>query len=281
MRILLAGATGAIGRQLLPKLRTQGHRVTALTRSADRCAHLRDAGAEPVVADVYDAPVLAKAVAAAEPDVVIHQLTDLADVDMGANSRIRQVGSRHLVDAALAVGVRRIIAQSIAWAYQPGEHPAAEKTRLDLESADRAGMVAGVTALEGAAAELPEWVVLRYGQFYGPGTWYAPDGRFATAARAGELPTTADVVSFVHVADAADAAVAALDWPSGAVNVCDDEPAPGSDWVPVFCRAVGAPPPQTDPRPRTPWARGADNSLARSFGWRPGHRNWRDGFAPL
>ena len=127
--------------------------------------------------------------------------------------------------------------------------------------------------------ELPEWVVLRYGTLYGPGTWFGPDGARAAEARSGELVAGRDVSSFVHADDAADAAVAALDWPSGEVNICDDEPAPGVSWVPAFAEECGGPAPPVDGEPPAPWARGATNQRARSeLGWEPVHRSWRSGF---
>jgi nucleoside-diphosphate-sugar epimerase len=270
MHVLLAGATGAIGRRLLPLLLAGGHRVTGLTRSEARAGELRSVGVEPVVVDVVDASALTDTVRAAKPDVVLHQLTDLGEQDRAANARLRTVGTRNLVDAALAAGTRRIVAQSIAFGYEDGPGPATEDTPL------RAGLP-GVPELESAVAELPEWVVLRYGLFYGPGTWYFPGGAMAERALAGDLVADEDVTSFVHIDDAAAAAVAACDWPSGPVNICDDEPAAGRVWVPVFCDAVGAPPP---PRAATlaPGARGADNHRSRSLGWRPTVATWREGF---
>jgi nucleoside-diphosphate-sugar epimerase len=285
MHVFIAGGTGVVGRRIIPLLIAQGHRVTALTRTEESGASVLAAGAVPALGDVYDAGTLARAVRDAAPDVVMHQLTDLSARDFAANSRIRKTGTRNLVDAALHAGVRRVVAQSIAWAYEPGDRPADETTPLDLSATSSRGRaVSGVTALETAVRELPEWVVLRYGLLYGHGTWYAPGGLMADQARAGELVADADVSSFVHADDAADAAVQALTWPSGAVNICDDEPAPGVEWVPRFCAAVGAPPPQdTDPAPaRHGWARGASNAYARDrLGWSPGHPSWRDGFAEL
>jgi nucleoside-diphosphate-sugar epimerase len=202
--------------------------------------------------------------------VVLHQLTDLAGEDRAANARLRTIGTRNLVDAALAAGTRRIVAQSIAFGYQDGPDPATEDVPL------RAGL-AGVPELESAVSELPEWVVLRYGLFYGPGTWYSPDGAMADRARAGDLIADESVASFVHIDDAASAAVAAFDWPSGPVNICDDEPAAAVAWAPVFCDAVGAPPP---PRvaTRSPGSRGANNQHARLRGWLPAVASWREGF---
>lgn len=280
MRILLAGSTGVVGKRLVPLLVAEGHHVTALTRRPERAAALRAAGADPAVVDVRDAGALAATVRDAEPEVVVHQLTDLGAADLAANSELRVTGTRNLVDAALAAGARRIVAQSIAWAYAGGDAPADEGTPFDLDAPEpRAGSVRGICALEAAVREAPEWVALRYGMFYGPGTWFAPDGLRADDARAGRLTADGDVTSFLHVDDAAAAAVAALGWPSGAVNVCDDEPAAARDWVPSFCTAVGAPPPPVSDAPRRAWARGADNRVAREeLGWTPEHPSWRQGF---
>jgi nucleoside-diphosphate-sugar epimerase len=279
VRVFLAGATGVVGRRLVPLLVAAGHQVTGLSRRPESAAALRAAGATPAVADVFDAAALAAAVRDAAPDVVVHQLTDLAEYDTAANARLRVTGTRNLVDAALSVGVRRVVAQSIAWAYAPGDDPATEDTPLDPATTDpRRATVRAVAALEGAVREAPEWVVLRYGLFHGPGTWYHPGGLMAERARAGQLPATGDVASLLHVDDAAAAAVAALGWPTGTVNVCDDDPAPGLAWVPAFCAWVGAPPPPTDPG-RAPGGRGARNEHPRrDLGWAPAHPSWRDSF---
>jgi nucleoside-diphosphate-sugar epimerase len=282
VRILLAGSTGVVGRRLVPLLVADGHHVTALTRYPERVPALRAAGAEPAVVDVRDAGALAETVRDTAPEVVVHQLTDLGAADLAANAELRVTGTRHLVDAALAAGTRRIVAQSIAWAYAGGDGPADENTPLDLDAPEpRATSVRGVAALEAAVRRAPEWVVLRYGMFHGPDTWFAPDGLRADDARAGRLVADGDVTSFLHVEDAAAAAVDALDWPSAAVNVCDDEPAAGRDWVPVFCAAVGAPTPPSADAPRRPWARGADNRRAREqLGWSPRHPSWRRALPP-
>lgn len=281
MHVFIAGGTGVLGRRIIPRLVAEGHRVTALTRTAEGGASLLSAGAVPALADVYDAEALTRAVRVASPDVVMHQLTDLTRGDTAANARIRVVGTRNLVDAARQAGVPRIVAQSIAWVYEPGERPAGESVPLDLTAPEpRRTSVEGVRALEAAVRELPEWVILRYGMLYGPGTWYAPDGMMADRARTGGLTAGADVTSFVHADDAAEAAVRALTWPSAAVNVCDDEPAPADDWAPAFAAAVGAPPPAPGNAERQGWARGADNTYARQeLGWTPDHPSWRKGFA--
>ncbi|GAA3117576.1 nucleoside-diphosphate-sugar epimerase [Kribbella aluminosa] len=285
MRIFVAGASGVIGRRLGPLLVAEGHQLTTLSR---RAAAPADAGAGPgdagpddsgprgarpggarpggarpgeagpvggsaggsvtrVVGDVYDREQLHRLVAVARPEVVMHQLTDLGARDFAANDRIRREGTRNLVDAALAAGVRRVISQSIAWAYEPGSAPADESTPLDLHSADEARRttVEAVATLEAITAEAPEWVVLRYGMLYGPGTWYAKGGLMANS----RLPTGPDITSFLHVDDAAEAATAALTWPSGPVNIVDDNPVPASTWSPIFTKSLNTPPPQpTHPR---------------------------------
>ncbi|MFJ6217433.1 NAD-dependent epimerase/dehydratase family protein [Streptomyces sp. NPDC092296] len=278
MRIFLAGATGAVGRVLLPLLLDAGHRVVAASRTAAGVERLRAQGADAVRLDVFDRAAVGDALRAAAPDAVVHQLTALADADPADNARVRREGTRNLVDAARAAGVGRMVAQSISWAYRPGDGPAGEDEPLDTGAPEpRATTVQGVAALEDAVAEIPEHVVLRYGTFYGPGTWYAPGGLMADRLRAGLLPADDGVSSFVHVQDAARAALLALDWPRGVVNVVDDDPAPAREWVPALAAALGAPAPE----PTTGgagWQRGARNTAARTLGWQPQHPTWRTGF---
>jgi nucleoside-diphosphate-sugar epimerase len=180
-RIFLAGAAGAVGMRLTPLLRQAGHQVFGTTRSADKAAILRGLGAQPLLVDVFDATALQRAVTQAEPDVVIHQLTDLPkNLDpakmrdaIARNARMRELGTRNLVTAALAARARRLVAQSIAWAYAAGPEPHAESDPLDTDAqGDRGITVRGVLALESAVLGSPplEGLVLRYGQLYGAGT---------------------------------------------------------------------------------------------------------------
>jgi nucleoside-diphosphate-sugar epimerase len=256
-----------------------GHAVIGTTRAEEKAGVLRTMGAIPVVVDAFDRERLAAAVRTAQPDVVMHQLTDLSARDSAANARMRTEGTRHLVDAARAAGVRRVIAQSIAWAYEPGSGPADESVPLDLTApAPRRILVDGVQALETTAAEVEDAVVLRYGLFYGPGTWYAPDGIIADQVRREEVPADASIASFIHVDDAARAALLALDWPPGIVNIVDDEPASGTIWLPVYAASLGAPAPRVGAGQQR-GARGATNRRARyDLHWRPTYPSWRDGF---
>jgi nucleoside-diphosphate-sugar epimerase len=207
----VAGATGVIGTALCDLLLRDGWRVVGVTRSPEKVARLRESGLEPVVVDVFDRTALRDAVIAAAPDVVVHQLTDLPKVatpeSMAAgrhrNARLREVGTAHLVEAAIAAGARRIVAQSIAFAYAPGAHPFSEDAPLDLTA------YPSIASLERAVLEsgIPG-IVLRYGRLYGPGTW--------TQAPPSEAP--------LHVDAAADAARLAMSrGEPGAYNVAEDD----------------------------------------------------------
>jgi len=215
MRIFLAGAAGAIGKRLVPLLLDAGHHVVGTTRSTTKADALRAAGVEPVVVDVFDAPALSRAVCAARPDIVVHQLTDLppgldpARMAEGTrrNARMRREGTRNLVAAAQAAGVRRLVAQSIAWMYAPGPEPHGEDDPLDVHAAGTRGVAAdGVATLERLTVAPPiDGVVLRYGHLYGPGT----------CTDAAEIPS-------LHVDAAASAALLAIEKErSGIYNIAE------------------------------------------------------------
>jgi nucleoside-diphosphate-sugar epimerase len=279
MRVFLVGAAGVIGRRLIPLLVASGHAVTGTTRVAEKCHLLQQLGASPVVVDVFEREQLFTVVRETQPDVIIHQLTDLSERNTAANAHIRKVGTRNLVDAAKEAGIRHLIAQSIAWAYAPGEGPADESVPLDIEAPGaRRVTIEGVQALESAVGEMERGVVLRYGVLYGPGTWYAPDGLIAEQVRRGQLVADEGVTSFLHVDDAARAALLALNWPHGVINVVDDEPASATVWLPVYAATLGASTPtvQTE-HPHA--ARGATNAKARRLlNWQPTYPSWREGF---
>ncbi len=307
MKVFLAGASGVIGRRLLPLLVSAGHEVTAITRSEERTAGLRAAGATPLVCDVFDAEGLAAALQAAAPEVVLHELTDLppkldprkAEQQTAGNDRIRTEGTRNLVAAALGAGARRMVAQSIAFAYPPsGAGLKVEDDELwDDAPWPWSRGVAALRELEHTVTRTDgiEGLVLRYGFFYGPGSAYADDGHFAGEVRRRRLPVVgggSGVFSFIHVDDAAAATVAAMEHGSpGIYNVVDDDPAPLRDWVPVYAEAVGAKPPRRVPA----WLarllagrqvagmatalRGSSNAKAKAeLGWQPRYASWRQGF---
>lgn len=281
MKILLAGATGVVGRLLMSQLVSAGHKVTGTTRSEARAEMITRLGGRPVLLDALDRDAVLTLLRVVRPDVVIHQLTDLATRDWAANSRLRIDGTRNLVDAAQAVGVERMIAQSISWVTVPGDRPAHETDPLDLAAPPpRDETIAGVAALERAVLELPVGVVLRYGRLYGAGTWYARNGWNSERILQGEVSATEAVVSFLHVEDAAAAALWALDAPAGVYNIVDDEPASGWEWLPVYAKLIDAPPPRIAAG-RERWERGESNAKARELGWRPHYPTWREGFAAV
>ncbi|MBN9492639.1 NAD(P)-dependent oxidoreductase [bacterium] len=279
MRIFVAGATGVIGRYTVPLLLQAGHEVTGITRSEERAAELDRMGAGGRVVDIYDREKLIESVREARPEAVMNLLTDLVTGNFSGNSRIRIEGTRNLVDAAKAAGARRMIAESLAWIYAAGDAPATEDDPVAFgEDSPRGENLEAVRILEEQSGELPECVILRYGALYGPATFYAADGGVAQRAKAGKLEATDAVTSFVHLQDSGSATAAAIEWPAGAYNIVDDEPAAGTVWAPVYASSVGAPPP-TRKAGRNPWERGASNAKARSQGWKLIYPSWREGFA--
>jgi nucleoside-diphosphate-sugar epimerase len=303
VNVFVAGASGAIGRQLLPLLLDAGHEVTAMTRSERNAVELRTAGARAVVADALDAPTVQDAVCSAAPDVVVHQLTAIpARIDprrfaeeFEATNHLRRRGTRNLVAAAIAAGAGQLIAQSIAQAYKPvGGWIKTEQDPLydDAPPAFRE-IFGAVIDLETTVLQARgiEPTVLRYGNFYGPGTRFAIDGSDAELVRAGQFPVAGEGSgrwSFIHVRDAATATVDAIaHGRRGVYNVVDDDPAAIADWLPVYAQALQAPsPPRTGP-PRSDYGaygmlhqRGASNAKAREqLGWSPRYGSWREGFS--
>jgi nucleoside-diphosphate-sugar epimerase len=300
MRVFLAGATGVIGRALTPLLARSGHEVIGMTRSEERAQELRERGARAVVCDALDASGVREAVVSSRPEAVIHELTEIprrmdprkAAAQLEPTNRLRREGTRNLIAAARQAGARRLIAQSIAFAYSPvGDWIKDEGSPLDLESA-YGGAVAAIASLEEQVLEV-DGIVLRYGYLYGPGTQFAPDGLYGELVRRRRLPIVGSGEgrwSFIHVEDAAAATVAALERGSpGAYNVVDDDPAPAREWIPLYAEALGAKPPFKAPV----WLgrlfggpaavagmttlRGASNEKARrELGWAPSRPSWRD-----
>jgi nucleoside-diphosphate-sugar epimerase len=304
MRVLVAGATGAIGKQLVPRLVAAGHEVHGMTRSQAKQAMLGELGAVPVVADALDPDQVAEAVARAKPDVIVHQLTAIGSVDLrhmdrdfALTNRLRTEGTDHLLSAGQAVGVRRLVAQSNgAFPYaRTGGAVKGEQDPLDPSPArEWRALVAAIRHLEAAVlgADWTEGIVLRYGAFYGPGTSLAPGEEQFELVRERMFPLVGGgggVWSFIHVADAADATVAAVEHGSrGVYNIVDDDPAPVAEWLPALARLLGAEQPMRAPRLAAGEAgavlmtelRGASNAKAkRELGWQPAHPSWRQGFA--
>jgi nucleoside-diphosphate-sugar epimerase len=308
MRVFVAGATGVMGRQLVPRLVAAGHEVHGMTRSGSKRAMLSELGAVPVVADALDPAQVAEAVGSARPDVIVHQLTAIGPVDprhfdrdFALTNRLRTEGTNHLLSAGHAMGVRRFVAQRYgAWWYlRTGGPVKTEEDPLDPTPARETRQSwAAIRHLEEAVlgAQWTEGIVLRYRAFYGPGTSMAPGGELPEMIRKRKFPLVGDgggVWSFVHVADAAEATVAAVEHGSrGVYNVADDDPAPVAEWLPALAQILGAKKPIRVPRfigrmfagevgvVMMTDARGASNAKAkRELGWSPAHASWRQGFA--
>jgi nucleoside-diphosphate-sugar epimerase len=308
MRVFVAGATGAIGRQLVPRLVSAGHEVTGMTRSKSKQGVIRELGAVPVVADALDPEQVAEVVGRARPEVIVHQLTALSGVeryterDAAPTNRLRTDGTDHLLSAGQAVGVRRFVAQGIAGfgAYARSGGPVkSEEDPLDPAPVrEMRETLAAIRHLETAVlgAEWTEGIVLRYGVFYGPGTSLARGAAQFELVRKRKFPLVGDaggVWSFIHVADAAEATVAAVEHGSrGVYNVVDDDPAPVAEWLPALAQTLGGKKPLRVPRfvgrlfagepgvVMMTEIRGASNDKAkRELGWRPAHSTWREGFA--
>ncbi len=303
MRVFVAGATGAIGRYLIPDLVAAGHQVTGSTRSPAKAGDLGKAGATPVIFDGLDREAVLKAVQAAQPEVIVHQMTALAsmrnfrrfDTEFAATNELRRNGTDYLLEAAQAAGTRRFIAQSfIGWNnLRTGGPVKSEEDPLDPDPlpATRQSMAAIRHVEQTVPQAVPEGLVLRYGMFYGPGA----SESMLDIVRKRQMPVIGGgtgIWSFIEVTDAAAAtALAVTRGEPGVYNIVDDDPAPVSDWLPYLSECLGVKPPMRVPG----WlgrllagplvvslmteARGSSNAKARrELGWAPAYPSWRDGF---
>ncbi|HEY4724779.1 MAG TPA: NAD(P)-dependent oxidoreductase [Actinomycetota bacterium] len=303
MRVFVAGATGALGRHLVPMLVAAGHEVTATTRTPGKLAQLREAGAAPVVVDGLDREAVIAAVRAAAPEVIVHQMTALAgmrslrkpDQVFAATNELRTRGTDNLLAAAAQAGTRRVIAQSNDRAYERSGGPV--KTEEDPlasrpPSPSSARSLAAIKHVdETVPLAAPEGIVLRYGAFYGPGA----SELLLDAVRKRQVPVIGGgtgISSFIEITDAAAATLAAVEGGApGAYNVVDSDPAPVAEWLPYLAEVAGAKPPLRVPA----WlvrllagefvvalmtsARGSSNEKARKeLGWEPRYPSWREGF---
>lgn len=308
MRIFIAGGTGAVGRRLVPLLLSRGHDVTATTRTLEKAAALRTAGAEPVVVDGLDEAAMTRAVIDARPEAVVHQMTALGDLgnlrnldrEFALTNRLRTEGTEILLRAARAAGATRLVAQSYTgWPNQrSGGRVKTEEDPLDPNPPrSMSRTLEAIRVLERSVLSASDLggTVLRYGALYGPGTSIAPGGEILEAVRRRRLPIIGKgdgVWSFVHIGDAAEATRIAIEGgPAGLYNIADDEPAEVATWLPDLASVVGAPPPWHVPV----WLgrllagealalmmieiRGSSNAKARrDLGWRPRYPSWQEGF---
>ena len=300
MRVMIVGATGAVGIPLVCQLVRAGHETIGTSRSRERAKHLGTLGAHAVVLDALDAQAVHTSVAAIQPEAIIYQATSLAGVRVlrsldrpfAVTNRLRTEGLDSVLAAARQAGVHRIVAQSFA-PYRYAREESWVKSEEDpLDPSPPASAHHTFAAMNHLDQAVTDWggIALRYGGFYGPG-----DEGFTRAVRKRQTPIVGDghgVMSFVHLDDAAAAAVLALDHDGPAVyNIVDDEPARMSDWVPALAEALGAKPPRRFPTSiarliagpglaMLTESRGASNAKARrELGWQPRHPSWREGFA--
>jgi nucleoside-diphosphate-sugar epimerase len=303
MRIFVAGGTGAIGRPLVSALAAAGHEVTVYARTPDKVTALGLPGVVPAVGDAFDTDTLTRAVNDARPEVVVNQLTALPKTanpiaikkGFDATSRLRTEVSGVLVRAALAAGARRVVAQSISFVYRPGPGVRTEQDPLWTDAKGQIGALARSLAKlesETLGADL-EGVVLRYGTYYGPGTYVAPGGLYATLISRRILPVPGEgggLFGLVHIDDAVSATLDALDGPVGVFNVVDDIPARASEWMPFAAELLGAKRPRTVPPTLARFAAGpfmtylmceqpaVANARAKAeLGWTPVHPDWHEG----
>jgi nucleoside-diphosphate-sugar epimerase len=303
MRVFVTGATGALGRYLVPGLVAAGHEVTATTRTPGKAAQLRESGAEPAVVDGLDREAVIAAVQAASPEVIVHEMTALAgmrslrhpDQQFAVTNELRTRGTDNLLAAAARAGTRRVIAQGYAG---PGPDRRSGPVKTEEDPPDwrpiRSAMQ-GPAAIrhveEAVPAEAPEGIVLRYGGFYGPGA----SEPLLDMVRKRQVPVIGGgtgVWSFIEITDAAAATLAAVDHGEpGLYNIVDDDPAPVAEWLPYLARIAGAKPPLRLPAwlgrllagefvvAQMTTSRGSSNEKARKeLGWEPRYASWREGF---
>jgi 2-alkyl-3-oxoalkanoate reductase len=304
MKVFVAGATGAIGKPLIQKLVAARHTAYGMVRSQDSAAALAALGAEAVIGDALDAASVRAAIARVRPDAIINELTSLpkryipTDMKEAAerDARVRLEGNRNLLAAGLDSGVRRFLVQSTAFFYAAGDGLVAESEPFAVNATPAvAGSSQRYTELEAMLLDRSEFagVALRYGFFYGPGTWFIPDGDVGEQVRQQQIPIVGEgqgVSSWIHIDDAAEATVKALDCAPGAYNIVDDNPSPQRVWLAAFARYCGAPEPPhvTEEQARqsagpdavyyATMLRGASNTKAkRELGFRPRPLEWLSG----
>ena len=306
MKVLIAGGTGAIGRQLVPLLVARGDDVTVVSRGVAAAGRVEMLGARILAVDALEADSLLQAMQAARPETVVDLMTAIPsridprhiDRDMAATNELRTTATRNLIQAATTAGARRIIGESIAFAYDPRE-PAVNSEDATLWRNPPSRFAAAMAAVVEHERMIREagGTVLRFGHLYGPGTAYAGDGSTAEQVRGKKFPIVGGgtgIFSFIHVGDAARAVEAALHAQRAptVLNIVDDDPAPLHEWLPVYAGLLGAKAPGKAPTfiarllagsygvAFLTQIRGASNVRAKeTIDWQPTFASWRDGFA--
>ncbi|MBN4910546.1 NAD(P)-dependent oxidoreductase [Staphylococcus sp. EG-SA-13] len=280
-KIFVTGATGLIGTKLTKRLIEEGYEVAGLTTSEKGKEKLDNAGVKAYIGNILEYDTIEKSIGDFKPDIIMNEITDLKQVDMSANTKVRIEGTRNLVEAAIKHDVPHIQSQSIAFVYEAGDTLATEETSLDYDaSGDRKITVDGVEGLEKESARLNKHVILRYGLLYGPGTWYGKDGMIYNQFINGEVTMTDGVQSFIHIDDAVETAIQALNFDSGIYNVADDEPVKGDDWAKWYANELNVTP-TLNIEPAAPFERGVTNKKFKDQGGKLIYATWKDGMHPI
>lgn len=278
-KVFLIGATGTIGKRLIPELLNMGYTVAGLTTSSIGGNYLETHEVKAYVGDILDADYMDYVIKDFEPDIVINQITSLKEGNFANNANVRTIGTRNIIDACVKYSVGKIISQSIAWAYKPGNELANEEEDLDVFSTEpRLTTVKGVYELENQSKRLKNHVILRYGFLYGENTWYAPNGFIHQQISAGMHRASEGIRSFIHIDDAISITIKSLEWNSGIYNVVNDVPVSEYEWAKYFCDKVGLKDIDIIAVAAQNWERGTSNSKIKNLGVLLKYPDWRDGY---
>lgn len=280
-KIFVTGATGLIGTKLTKRLLEEGYEVGGLTTSENGKEKLENAGVKAYIGDILKYDTIEDSISDFKPDIIMNEITDLKQVDMSANTKVRIEGTKNLVNAAIKHDVTHIQSQSIAFTYEGGEGLATENTPLDYHaSGDRKITVDGVEGLEKETAKIEHHVILRYGLLYGPGTWYGKDGMIYNQFINHEVSMTDGVQSFIHIDDAVETAIQALNFDSGIYNVVDDDPVKGDVFAKWYANLLNVNP-NINIEPAPSFERGASNKKFKEQGGTLIYTTWKDGMNPI
>ncbi|WP_312684408.1 NAD-dependent epimerase/dehydratase family protein [Mammaliicoccus sciuri] len=279
--VQLQQLSNRLGTKLTKRLIEEGYEVAGLTTSEKGKEKLDNAVVKAYIGNILEYDTIEKSIGDFKPDIIMNEITDLKQVDMSANTKVRIEGTRNLVEAAIKHDVPHIQSQSIAFVYEAGDTLATEETSLDYDaSGDRKITVDGVEGLEKESARLNKHVILRYGLLYGPGTWYGKDGMIYNQFINGEVTMTDGVQSFIHIDDAVEIAIQALNFESGVYNVADDEPVKGDDWAKWYANELNVIP-TLNIEPAAPFERGVTNKKFKDQGGKLIYTTWKDGMHPI
>ncbi|SCS20116.1 NAD-dependent epimerase/dehydratase family protein [Staphylococcus caeli] len=280
-KVFVTGATGLIGTKLTQRLLEEGYDVAGFTTSQQGKAKLVNAGVEAYIGDILKYDTVEAAISDFKPNIIMNEITDLKNVNMAANTKVRIEGTKNLVEAALKNDVKQLQSQSIAFTYEGGDTLATEETPLDYHSTgDRKVTVDGVEGLESQTARIEHYVGLRYGLLYGPGTWYGKDGMIYNLFKEDNVTMSDGVQSFIHIDDAVEVAIQALHFEPGIYNVTDDEPVKGDVWAQWYADLLNVNPTLNIQSAAT-HERGASNAKLRAHGGQLIYPSWKQGMDPI